>query len=90
TTIPLGFRHPSLLSEVPWFHWFTSQTANRFLIDVFEGQIITMLVVVAFILIFLIREWVVQQQPVINMVALGGDGAAPHEQAAAQMQEEQA
>lgn len=89
STADLGFRHPSLLSEVPWFHWFDSQTANRFLIDVFEGQIITMLVVVAFILIFLIREWVVQQQPVINMVALGGDGAAAHEQAAVQVQEGQ-
>ncbi|KAJ4383266.1 hypothetical protein N0V86_001311 [Didymella sp. IMI 355093] len=89
TIDPLGFRHPSLLSEIPWFHWFNSQTANRFLIDVFEGQIITMLVVVAFILIFLIREWVVQQQPVINMVALGGDGAAPREQAVAQVQEQQ-
>jgi E3 ubiquitin-protein ligase MARCH6 len=89
STTDLGFRHPSLLSEIPWFHWFNSQTANRFLIDVFEGQIITMLVVVAFILIFLIREWVVQQQPVINMVALGGDGAAPREQAVAQVQEEQ-
>lgn len=89
STTDLGFRHASLLSEIPWFHWFNSQTANRFLIDVFEGQIITMLVVVAFILIFLIREWVVQQQPVINMVALGGDGAAPREQAAAQVPEEQ-
>ncbi|KAH6643763.1 RING finger membrane protein [Boeremia exigua] len=83
TTDPLGFRNPSLLSDVPWFHWFSSQAANRFLIDVFEGQIITMLVVVAFILIFLIREWVVQQQPVINMVALGGDGAAQVDRAAA-------
>ncbi|KAF3035142.1 hypothetical protein E8E12_006638 [Didymella heteroderae] len=89
STTDLGFRHPSLLSEIPWFHWFSSQTANRFLIDVFEGQIITMLVVIAFILIFLIREWVVQQQPVINMVALGGDGAAPREQAVAQVQEVQ-
>lgn len=87
TTDPLGSRSPSLLSEIAWFQWFKSQTANRFLIDVFEGQIITMLVVVAFILIFLIREWVVQQQPVINMVALGGDGAAPADQAAAQVQE---
>jgi E3 ubiquitin-protein ligase MARCH6 len=90
STTDLGFRHPSLLSEIPWFHWFNSQTANRFLIDVFEGQIITMLVVVAFILIFLIREWVVQQQPVINMVALGGDGAALREQAVVQAQEDQA
>lgn len=84
----LGYRNPSLLSDIPWFHWFSSQTANRFLIDVFEGQIITMLVVVAFILIFLIREWVVQQQPVINMVALGADGPAHVDQPAAQVQEE--
>ncbi|KAF9696628.1 hypothetical protein EKO04_005400 [Ascochyta lentis] len=89
TSDSLGFRSPSLLSDVSWFHWFNSQTANRFLIDVFEGQIITMLVVVAFILIFLIREWVVQQQPVVNMVALGGDGAPRVDRAAAQVQEEQ-
>jgi E3 ubiquitin-protein ligase MARCH6 len=84
----LGFRSPSLLSDISWFHWFNSQTANRFLIDVFEGQIITMSVVLAFILIFLIREWVVQQQPVINMVALGGDGAVPQDQVAAQVPDE--
>jgi E3 ubiquitin-protein ligase MARCH6 len=77
TSDPLGMRSPSLLSDVPFFNWFDSQTANRFIIDVLEGQIITLLVVVAFILIFLIREWVVQQQPVINMVALG-DNAAAH------------
>jgi E3 ubiquitin-protein ligase MARCH6 len=77
TSDPLGIRSPSLLSDVPFFNWFDSQTANRFIIDVLEGQIITLLVVVAFILIFLIREWVVQQQPVINMVALG-DNAAAH------------
>jgi E3 ubiquitin-protein ligase MARCH6 len=77
TSDPLGIRSPSLLSDVPFFHWFDSQTANRFVVDVLEGQIITLLVVVAFILIFLIREWVVQQQPVINMVALG-DNAAAH------------
>ncbi|KAF2821882.1 hypothetical protein CC86DRAFT_373636 [Ophiobolus disseminans] len=77
TSDPLGIRDPSLLSDVSFFNWFDSQTANRFIIDVLEGQIITLLVVVAFILIFLIREWVVQQQPVINMVALG-DNAAAH------------
>ncbi|KAJ8118865.1 hypothetical protein OPT61_g234 [Boeremia exigua] len=88
TTDPLGFRNPSLLSDIPWFHWFNSQAANRFLIDVFEGQIITMLVVVAFILIFLIREWVVQQQPVMNMVALEVDGVARVDQAAIQLQEQ--
>lgn len=88
TTDPLGFRNPSLLSDIPWFHWFGSQAANRFLIDVFEGQIITMLVVVAFILIFLIREWVVQQQPVINMVALGGDDAVRVDRVAVEVQDE--
>ncbi|KAH7377642.1 RING finger membrane protein [Pyrenochaeta sp. MPI-SDFR-AT-0127] len=72
----LSIRSPSLLSDVPFFEWFQSQTANRFIIDVLEGQIITLFVVVAFILIFLIREWVVQQQPVINMVALGDNVAA--------------
>ncbi|KAJ4375931.1 hypothetical protein N0V83_001210 [Neocucurbitaria cava] len=76
TSDPLGFRSPSLLSDIPFFHLFQSQTANRFMIDVLEGQIITLFVVVAFILIFLIREWVVQQQPVINMVALGEHAAA--------------
>jgi E3 ubiquitin-protein ligase MARCH6 len=76
TSDPFGIRSPSLLSDVPFFKWFNSQTANRFIIDVLEGQIITSLVVVAFILIFLIREWVVQQQPVINMVALGNNAAA--------------
>ncbi|KAF2015600.1 hypothetical protein BU24DRAFT_421893 [Aaosphaeria arxii CBS 175.79] len=75
TLSPLGSRNPSLLSEVSFFNWFPSQAANRFTIDVLEGQIITLLVVVAFILIFLIREWVVQQQPVINMVAINEDAA---------------
>ncbi|KAF2264153.1 hypothetical protein CC78DRAFT_495542, partial [Lojkania enalia] len=69
----IGTRSPSLLSDVSFFNWLPSQAANGFLIDVLEGQIITLLVVVAFILIFLIREWVVQQQPVINMVALDND-----------------
>jgi E3 ubiquitin-protein ligase MARCH6 len=66
-------RNPSLLSDVAFFNWFASPAANRFLIDVLEGQIITLLVVIAFVLIFLIREWVVQQQPVINMMAVGAD-----------------
>lgn len=40
---------------------------NRVLLDVFEGQLITCVVIIGFILIFLIREWVVQQQPLVNM-----------------------
>ena len=85
TSQPLGIRSPSLLSDVPFFNWFHSPAANRFIVDVIEGQIITLLVVVAFILVFLIREWVVQQQPVINMVALGDNAAA---QRAAALEEE--
>ncbi|CAI6341290.1 unnamed protein product [Periconia digitata] len=73
----LGPRSPSLLSDVSFFNWFPSQAANRFLLDVLEGLVITLLVVVAFILIFLIREWVVQQQPAINMAAIN-DNAAAH------------
>lgn len=77
TSNSIGSIHShSLLSDVPFFYKFPSQAANRFIIDVLEGQIITLFVVVAFILIFLIREWVVQQQPVINMVALGDEAAA--------------
>ncbi|KAF2681711.1 hypothetical protein K458DRAFT_78046 [Lentithecium fluviatile CBS 122367] len=76
----LGVRSPSLLSDVAFFNWFPSQAANRFVVDVLEGQLITLFVVVAFILIFLIREWVVQQQPVINMVALGDDADAEQDQ----------
>lgn len=40
---------------------------NRVLLDIFEGQLITCVVIIGFILIFLIREWVVQQQPLVNM-----------------------
>jgi len=75
TTVDQSYRNPSLLSDIGFFKWFNSSTANRFVLDVLEGQIITLLVVIAFILIFLIREWVVQQQPVINMAALDADNA---------------
>jgi len=54
----------SLLSGLAFFRNLTPNPAlNKFVTDVLEGQIITLAVVVAFILIFLIREWVVQQQP---------------------------
>ncbi|KAF2439095.1 hypothetical protein P171DRAFT_436450 [Karstenula rhodostoma CBS 690.94] len=84
----LGPRNPSLLSDVSLFNPFPSQAANEFLVDVLEGQIITLAVVVAFILIFLIREWVVQQQPVINMVMLNGNAAAAADQAPQQQEDE--
>ncbi|OCL08927.1 hypothetical protein AOQ84DRAFT_354254 [Glonium stellatum] len=80
TVNDLSYRNPSLLSDINFFKWFNSPAANRFVLDVLEGQIITLLVVIAFILIFLIREWVVQQQPVINMAALDADNAGARAQ----------
>ncbi|KAI9884251.1 MAG: hypothetical protein M1823_003974 [Watsoniomyces obsoletus] len=56
-------QHPSLLSNVTYLNSLTpSASLNKVIIDILEGQIITLLVVLAFVLIFLIREWVVQQQ----------------------------
>lgn len=61
-------RHPSWLSDVRFLNSLTSSpTINKILIDTLEGQLITLFVVVSFILIFLIREWVVQQQPMANI-----------------------
>ena len=57
----------SWLSDFNFMKTLTpSSMVNNMLIDTFEGQLITLFVVTIFILIFLIREWVVQQQPIIN------------------------
>lgn len=61
-------RYPSWLSDVKFLNMLTPYpTINNMIIDTLEGQLITLLVVVAFILLFLIREWVVQQQPMANI-----------------------
>lgn len=61
-------RQPSWLSNVTFLNSLTSSpTVNNIVIDTLEGQLITLLVVISFILVFLIREWVVQQQPVVNV-----------------------
>ena len=60
----------SLFSEVRFLKELTRYPrVNSIIITTLEGQIITIVVVVCFVLIFLIREWVVQQQPGINMGA---------------------
>ena len=72
TTSPIktADRSPSLLSDFAFFRKLTRwDRLNNTVIDVLEGQLITLFVVVSFILIFLIREWVVQQQPAINIGA---------------------
>ncbi|KAI1151571.1 hypothetical protein F4825DRAFT_352670 [Nemania diffusa] len=60
----------SLLSDVDFLNRITRNTAvNRIIIHVLEGQIITLLAIICFILIILVRDYVVQQQPEINMRA---------------------
>ena len=57
-------RSSSWLSNVKFLSTLTrSNMLNNLIIDALEGQIITLSLVTAFVLIFLIREWVVQQQP---------------------------
>lgn len=60
-------RPPSLLSEV---HSIASATRfsilNNTFLDVLEGQLICLAIITAFILVFLIREWVINQQPLLN------------------------
>ncbi|KAI2617211.1 hypothetical protein GGS26DRAFT_603262 [Hypomontagnella submonticulosa] len=70
TISPAAGRPSSLLSDVVILRNFTRHpTINRTIIAVLEGQIITLLVIVCFILIILVRDYVVQQQPEINMRA---------------------
>ena len=60
-------RSSSWLSDIQFLHTLTRSTMiNNLIIDTLEGQLITLFVVIAFILVFLIREWVVQQQPNLN------------------------
>ena len=62
STSRYGHRSPSLFSEIVFLKTLTPwPTLNSIIIDTLEGQLITLFVVIAFILIFLIREWVVQQ-----------------------------
>ncbi|KAI2602777.1 hypothetical protein GGR54DRAFT_622933 [Hypoxylon sp. NC1633] len=69
-TSPAAIRPSSLLSDVAVLKNLTRHPAiNRTVIAVLEGQIITLLVIVCFILIILVRDYVVQQQPEINMRA---------------------
>lgn len=71
---------PSLLSGVPFLSNMTRYPSlNQLAVTISEGYIITILVVVSFILVFLIREWVVQQQFGANLRAapFNPDVAAP-------------
>ncbi|KAF4972863.1 hypothetical protein FSARC_663 [Fusarium sarcochroum] len=64
------FIPPTLLGDVAFLNKLTrNPTINRAIISVIEGQIITVLVIVCFILVILVRDYVVQQQPEMNMRA---------------------
>ena len=77
-------QHPSFLSGVDLLNNLTrSSKVNKLLIDTIEGQLITIAVVIAFILIFLIREWVVQQQPGMQLEPEFNQDAAPDARPAA-------
>lgn len=76
TGMPTVAVRSSWLSNFSFLRFLTpSPTFNNLVIDTLEGQLITLLVVISFILIFLIREWVVQQQPGVNIGA--GPNANP-------------
>ena len=62
-TLPWRVR-PSWLSEFEYLKNLTpSPQINLIIVDVLEGQLITLSLVVIFVLLFLIREWVIQQHP---------------------------
>lgn len=66
----IGTAPPTLLGEVAFLNNLTrNPMVNRTFISILEGQIITILVIVCFILVILVRDYVVQQQPEMNMRA---------------------
>ncbi|KAL7943337.1 hypothetical protein V8C42DRAFT_328794 [Trichoderma barbatum] len=65
-----SFVTSTLLGNVAFVGNLTrSASLNRAIVSVLEGQVITVLVIISFILIILVRDYVVQQQPEINMRA---------------------
>lgn len=65
-----SFVTSTLLGNVAFIGNLTrSASLNRAIVSVLEGQVITVLVIISFILIILVRDYVVQQQPEINMRA---------------------
>lgn len=67
-SIPIPSSEPTtLLSKLAFLRNLTrSNSVNRTIIAVMEGQIITVLVIICFILVILVRDYVIQQQPDIN------------------------
>jgi len=72
-----ALRSSTWLSDFEALNTLTrSTTMNNVIIDTLEGQLLTILLVTVFILIFLIREWVMQQQQNLLLGPDGNPGAA--------------
>lgn len=64
-------RQPSFLSEIHYLRTLTTyQGINDSVVDILEGQLVCLLIVTAFVLTFLIREWVINQQPPPDLAAV--------------------
>ncbi|KAL8871018.1 MAG: hypothetical protein Q9174_003066 [Haloplaca sp. 1 TL-2023] len=77
--VPAPYYSQSWLSEVGALRTLTRWPIfNNVVIDTFEGWLITLLIVVVFVVTFLIREWVVQQQPlIVNFPAANNQAPLP-------------
>lgn len=84
-------RRPSLLSNMTVVNSATGYPVfDNAILDILEGQLVCLLIITAFILVFLIREWVINQQPVLNVpepprVDNGDGNPAPQEEEAQQV-----
>ena len=64
------FTSGTLLSDVSFIRNLTGNSSlHRSVVSVLEGQLITILVILSFILVILVRDYVIQQQPDLNMRA---------------------
>lgn len=60
----------TLLSDVAFIRNLAgNSTLHRTVVSVLEGQLITVMVILSFILVILVRDYVIQQQPDLNMRA---------------------
>ena len=58
---------PSWLSGVTYLQKLTpSKKINLVIVDILEGQLITLSIIVTFVLLFLIREWVINQELILR------------------------
>lgn len=75
---PSSFNSNSSLS-----HWITSLIPtldldpNSIALDIFQGQLITCAIILSFVVIFLLREWIIQNTPPPELMRLAEDEDIP-------------